>query len=333
MPITCYVGVQFRTADNASALVSISNAGLVSIASTTGIAINSGADVDHDIINLEGITGGGKLIWDHSATSLDWNKNLSITGNVGIGTSSPSSYLATKLVLGCADEDGMTLAATSGSTKQNIYFADGTSGSARNRGNLSYDHADDSLRMGTAAGHSRFVMDSTGTVLVPAKGVFGTDNASTHGVDKALNAITAGNANQQLGLYDTLADSSTRYSAVFHRVGTNASMTWVGSISNASSSVSFNTTSDYRLKENVSYTWDATTRLKGLKPCRFNFIADDTNTLVDGFLAHEVSSYCPQAVMEEKDGDIMQSIDHSKLVPLLVKTIQELEARITILEA
>ena len=283
--------------------------------------------------NTPYITGGAvSTVFRNNANNASLITILN-GGNVGIGTSSPSSYLATKLVLGCADEDGMTLAATSGSTKQNIYFADGTSGSARNRGNLSYDHADDSLRMGTAAGHSRFVMDSTGTVLVPAKGVFGTDNASTHGVDKALNAITAGNANQQLGLYDTLADSSTRYSAVFHRVGTNASMTWVGSISNASSSVSFNTTSDYRLKENVSYTWDATTRLKGLKPCRFNFIADDTNTLVDGFLAHEVSSYCPQAVMEEKDGDIMQSIDHSKLVPLLVKTIQELEARITILEA
>ena len=100
-----------------------------------------------------------------------------------------------------------------------------------------------------------------GNMISAGTATFGTSNASTHGVDKVLNAISSGSANQQLGLYDTLADSSTRYSAVFHRVGTNGSMTWVGSISNNSSSVAFNTSSDYRLKENVSYTWDATTRL------------------------------------------------------------------------
>ena len=99
------------------------------------------------------------------------------------------------------------------------------------------------------------------------------------------------------------------------------------------SSTAYNTSSDYRLKENVDYTWDATTRLKQLKPARFNFIADDTNTLVDGFIAHEVSSVVPEAVSGDKDAEEMQGIDQSKLVPLLVKTIQELEARITALEA
>ena len=106
----------------------------------------------------------------------------------------------------------------------------------------------------------------------------------------------------------------------------------VGSITQNGSSTSFNTSSDYRLKENVDYTWDATTRLKQLKPVRFNFIADDSNTTLDGFLAHEVSSIVPGAVHGEKDDMEMQQLDHSKLVPLLVKTIQELEARIATLE-
>jgi len=117
----------------------------------------------------------------------------------------------------------------------------------------------------------------------------------------------------------------------------------VGKITTLNSGTSFLTSSDYRLKENVDYDWDATTRLKQLKPARFNFIADDTNTLVDGFIAHEVSSIVPEAISGEKDamttdknGDAIidpQGIDQSKLVPLLVKTIQELEARITALEA
>jgi len=113
----------------------------------------------------------------------------------------------------------------------------------------------------------------------------------------------------------------------------------VGTIQTNSSSTSYNTSSDYRLKENVDYTWDATTRLKQLKPARFNFISDDTNTLVDGFIAHEVSSVVPEAIngtKDEVDDDgnaVHQGIDQSKLVPLLVKTIQELEARITALES
>ena len=141
----------------------------------------------------------------------------------------------------------------------------------------------------------------------------------------------------------------------------------VGAIETNGSSTTYATSSDYRLKENVDYTWDATTRLKQLKPARFNFIADDTNTLVDGFLAHEVSSVVPEAISGVKDamtvkvlyadgdklpdgksvGDVKepsvikpQGIDQSKLVPLLVKALQEqqvviesLTTRITALEA
>jgi len=119
----------------------------------------------------------------------------------------------------------------------------------------------------------------------------------------------------------------------------NSSNAQIGSIYCTTSSVAYNTSSDYRLKENVDYTWDATTRLKQLKPARFNFIVDDTNTLVDGFLAHEAQAVVPECATgthNEVDNDgnaVMQGIDQSKLVPLLVKTIQELEARITALEA
>lgn len=112
----------------------------------------------------------------------------------------------------------------------------------------------------------------------------------------------------------------------------------LGGISqNGTTGVDFDTTSDYRLKENVTYNFDATTRLKQLQPCRFNFISEPNKT-IDGFLAHEVADAVPQAIRGQKDsvdedGNIdPQMIDHSKLVPLLVKTIQELEARITALE-
>jgi len=127
--------------------------------------------------------------------------------------------------------------------------------------------------------------------------------------------------------------TSTRNVAVF-RNPNNA----VGTIAVGGSGTAFNTSSDYRLKENVVTEWDATTRLKQLKPSRFNFKAD-ADTTVDGFLAHEVSTIIPEAISGEKDAvdtdgnPEYQGIDHSKLVPLLTKALQESIARADALEA
>ena len=74
----------------------------------------------------------------------------------------------------------------------------------------------------------------------------------------------------------------------------------VGEIVTNGSATSYLTSSDYRLKENVDYNFDATTRLKQLKPARFNFKVD-ADTTVDGFIAHEVSSVIPEAISGVKD--------------------------------
>jgi hypothetical protein len=117
--------------------------------------------------------------------------------------------------------------------------------------------------------------------------------------------------------------------------------TAVGGIDFNNTSTSFQTSSDYRLKENVeplAGPW-VRERFRQLKPKRFNFIADPEKK-VDGFIAHEVQEVVPNAVFGEKDGERMQSLDHSKLVPLLTAALLEemsrndtLEARIAALEA
>ena len=93
----------------------------------------------------------------------------------------------------------------------------------------------------------------------------------------------------------------------------------------------------------------ATAILKQLRPRTFNFISSPEST-IEGFVAHEVEGIVDNAVSGIKDevydeagaednpnvdvGDPKyQGIDPAKLVPLLVKTIQELEARITQLES
>ena len=114
--------------------------------------------------------------------------------------------------------------------------------------------------------------------------------------------------------------------------------TRIGSITqNGTTAVAYNTSSDYRLKENVTPVPNGITRLLQLKPSRFNFIADPDRT-VDGFIAHEVQPTVPEAITGEKDAvdadgnPVYQGIDQSKLVPLLTAALQEAIARIETLE-
>ena len=84
--------------------------------------------------------------------------------------------------------------------------------------------------------------------------------------------------------------------------------------------------------ENVSSITDGISRVKQLLPKKFNFIIDETKTLRDGFLAHEVSSIVPEAVTGEKDAEEMQQMDQSKLVPLLTAALQEAITKIETIE-
>jgi hypothetical protein len=112
----------------------------------------------------------------------------------------------------------------------------------------------------------------------------------------------------------------------------------VGGITVTGSATGYATSSDYRLKENVVPVANAADRVLLLQPRNFNFISDPNNP-VDGFLAHEAQAVVPNSVVGQKDevdGDgapVHQSIDHSKLVPLLTAALQEALAKITALEA
>ena len=121
----------------------------------------------------------------------------------------------------------------------------------------------------------------------------------------------------------------------FFHAGTGSQ---IGSISNAGgTATAYNTTSDYRLKENVVSLAGAIDRINNLQVRRFNFIADPDRT-VDGFIAHEAQSVVPECVTGEKDAvdadgnPVMQGIDQSKLVPLLTAALQEAIAKIEALE-
>ena len=124
---------------------------------------------------------------------------------------------------------------------------------------------------------------------------------------------------------------------------------------------SFNNHSDYRSKENVVPITDGITQLKKLKPSRFNFKSDAAKYVIDGFLAHEVTPAVPCAVSGEKDGMMpltyyeegdtlpegkyigdpktistteieQQTLDYSKLTPILTAALQETLTKVETLE-
>ena len=117
----------------------------------------------------------------------------------------------------------------------------------------------------------------------------------------------------------------------------------VGTITTSGSATAYNTSSDYRLKTDAKPMTGASERVQALNPVNFEWVADGTR--VDGFLAHEAQAVVPESVTGTKDAvdadgnPEYQSIDQSKLVPLLTAALQEaltkidsLETRLTALE-
>jgi hypothetical protein len=172
---------------------------------------------------------------------------------------------------------------------------------------------------------------------------FGTSSNPTANASGALNILAdtgdgmnlkhTVNGNNCVNLWQTGTSSANLIA--FYKGDTQIP---VGAINVTTSSTSYNTGSDYRLKENITDMTGALSRVNQLQPKRFNFIADDTDTLVDGFLAHEVSDIVPEAITGTKDevdadgNPVYQGIDQAKLVPLLVKAIQEQQAQIDALQ-
>ena len=131
------------------------------------------------------------------------------------------------------------------------------------------------------------------------------------------------------------ADISNLYFAIFQDSDGH-----IGSIRcSSASAVAFNTSSDYRLKENLSSITDALTRINQLNPVKFNFKKDSAKIVYDGLIAHETQAVLPYAVAGDKDAmtkkvtdgvekDVIdpQMIDYGKLTPILIAAVQELSA-------
>ena len=144
-----------------------------------------------------------------------------------------------------------------------------------------------------------------------------------YGARTTTNAIT--NATSYLDTNTTL--QSYQGTGIPHMQFLNGATT-VGSVTNNGTAASFNTTSDYRVKDKLGEIDDAVARVLELEPLLYSFIGSEE--VNEGFIAHEVQAIVPNAVTGDKDAvdpetdaPILQQLDLSKLVPLLTQALKE----------
>lgn len=317
----------------------------VTINGTTGVAVPLGSAAAPAETNTTSATTG---IYYPTSTTLGLSTNgtnavtIDASQNVGIGASPTGSKLYVN--------GGITSAAV-GSEGGEINFnnPDNLSTglvvdvSTANNGRVYGTANNFNLQIGQlggtggsvvfyTAGAERMRIDSSGNLLV------GT--TSTNPVASRVNGLTTGpvgfitsraSSNMALGL------NATSGTHIYFYTDNGSTYVLAGNIGSSGATTSFNTSSDYRLKENVAPLTTGLTTIGALNPVTYNWVGDKQKG--EGFIAHELQEIIPHAVTGQKDainedGSIKpQGVDYSKIVVHLVAAIQELSAEVEALKA
>jgi hypothetical protein len=212
--------------------------------------------------------------------------------------------------------------------------------------------ANDTFTINTS-GNESVRVDSSNNVGIGTGSVIQSklDVKTTNTSQTVLRVEMPGSSSFQTGLIIQSSSASAIIQKFVQGISTRGSITFAGI-----GGVAYNTSSDYRIKENIIAITDGIERVKQLKPSRFNFIGGEQ--VVDGFIAHEVQGVIPEAIHGEKDEteeyeispevldeegnvleeavigtkDKLQGIDQSKIVPLLTAALQEAIEKIETLE-
>ena len=250
----------------------------------TAVVINEDSDdVDFRVesngnANMLFVSGGNDVVGIGAEGDLGSGLHIKVSDSGGSVDSN-----ADNIVIEENGNCGITmLTATNGNG--HIFF--GHSGDT-DEGFIVYDADNNRMRFGTNAGEKMRIANDKGIFINTTTRTGSTNVLSVlgDGSEDVMHVRTPTTSGAVNGIRLSDGDSSDCGEIVINTGGNTAS---------------YNTSSDYRLKENVNYDFDATSRLKQLKPSRFNWISKP-DTTVDGFLAHEVSSIVPEAINGTKD--------------------------------
>ncbi|MDB4318179.1 tail fiber domain-containing protein [bacterium] len=299
--------------------------------------------------------------------TLNERMRIDSSGNVGIGTSSPSSTLHLKdtratLRLESESVGGTTFDirnGVSGGGEGGISFRDITNSATRmtisSAGNVgigTISSIDQKLTLAdTSDVGIKMLKTGSGTGTIRAVGggmAFGYDGGSgtteRMRIDSSGNLLVGTTSVQGAGgvtlsgagyVYSSRPSSTAIYA---DRTGSDGAIqefrkngTTVGSISVTGSATSYNTSSDQRLKDNIADADDAGSKIDAIQVRKYDWKADGEHQKY-GMIAQELQAVAPEAVSGDADSEEMMGVDYSKLVPMLIKEIQSLRNRVAQLE-
>jgi hypothetical protein len=339
-----------RSADALSERMRISAAGDVSIGTTSGgagLLVTPRASVPYSVFNTAS-AGFGYSAFAYNGTNYGFvgqatallgtgtntdfairaNDNMLFgiggtermridsVGNVGIGTTSPGE----KLTVYSATDTYSTIRSAS----QVLAFNAGT-GFVGSGATSIYNTSAIPMVFGTNS-TERMRVDASGNLLVgtTSSGYGGRFVVIKNGGDVIYAAQTAS------GGYCYKSNAANNGGNYYH-MEFQENGTARGSISSNGSATSYNTTSDARLKDNIADADDASSLIDAIQVRKYDWKSDGTHQRY-GFVAQELLEVAPEAVSQPEDPDAMMGVDYSKLVPMLVKELQSVRARLAELE-
>jgi len=264
-----------------------------------------------DFLTSDFVDGGTIVLKTNGYSGNTERMRITSAGNVGIGTTTPFSNA--KLQIRPSSDVNIAFQPSNGLSNGGKINAFDDAASVNV--NLEFN----GLNLGFKTNESeRMRITSGGDVFVGR-----TANWVAVGTDKGLGLFSSG------AVYSVVENDNA---ALFSRRSSNGDLilfrrdtNTVGSISVTTTLTSYNVTSDYRLKQDFK-NFNGLELLSKIKVYDYAWKVD--NSRMNGVIAHELQEVVPYAVTGEKDGEQMQQVDYSKLVPILVQAIQEQQQQI-----
>lgn len=307
---------------------------------TNGSGVVTSIGVAADNGSLLGTTSSHNL---RIATGGAVQATLDTSGNLGLGVTPSAwggSFKAIELIGGNTITSYPNAGITAMYLGSNAYFNGtnwiykATSPSAiftinDNAGVFKWETAPSGTAGNAITFTQAMTLDASGNLLVGRTAQLSGERASFYGPTEAAAFQSANDLTAATILTrSAAAGAGPHYIAAFQ---TSTGGT-VGTITHNDSAVSFNTTSDQRLKENITDADSASSLIDSIQVRQFDWKADNSHQRY-GMVAQELALVAPEAVHQPADPDDMMSVDYSKLVPMLVKEIQSLRGRLAALEA